>query len=112
MITLPWPPTVNTYWRHWQGRVVISAVGKRYRQAVGYLCLAAGVRLSEGRLSVEIQAFPPDERKRDIDNILKAPLDALQGMCYRDDSQIDRLTVIRRNVFPQGKLEVSIQEIP
>jgi crossover junction endodeoxyribonuclease RusA len=33
-LTLPWPPTVNTYWRNFNGRVLISAKGREYRKAV------------------------------------------------------------------------------
>ena len=33
-ITLPWPPTVNTYWRNFNGRTIISAKGREYRKAV------------------------------------------------------------------------------
>jgi Holliday junction resolvase RusA-like endonuclease len=33
-ITLPWPPSVNGYWRKWRGRMVISVEGRKYREAV------------------------------------------------------------------------------
>ena len=52
------------------------------------------------RLSVLINAYPPDRRKRDLDNILKSLLDALQhARVYPDDSQIDRLTIIRNEAL-------------
>jgi hypothetical protein len=28
-ITLPWPPSVNGYWRKWRGRMVISVEGRK-----------------------------------------------------------------------------------
>ena len=34
-ITLPWPPSVNTYWRNFDGRMIISARGREYRETVG-----------------------------------------------------------------------------
>ncbi len=54
---------------------------------------AMGVRPLVGRLAVEVEVFPPDNRRRDVDNVIKALLDALQhGGAYLDDSQIVRLT--------------------
>ena len=43
---------------------------------------------------MNIQLFPPDRRRRDIDNVLKPLLDALEhGKAYIDDSQIKKLGV-------------------
>lgn len=100
-VTLPWPPSVNTYWRKWNGRMVLSDEGRNYR-----LCAAAemiGVDHFDGRCSVEIAVFRPDDKIRDMDNMLKAPIDALvacgiiQGDSTRhlrriaiDDMGIDR----------------------
>ncbi|AKC12291.1 TPA: RusA family crossover junction endodeoxyribonuclease [Escherichia coli] len=62
---LPYPPTVNTYWR-----------------------------------------------RRDLDNILKAPLDALThaGLLI-DDEQFDEINIVRGLPVPGGRLGVKIYEI-
>ena len=114
--TLPWPPTVNTYWRHKvTGRlatVYVSAEGKAYRKAVN-LCLAEhGVKTYalEGDLRVEIEVFPPDRRKRDIDNLLKSLLDSLtHAEVWRDDSQISDLRIFRNNQIA-GMVKVRVYE--
>jgi crossover junction endodeoxyribonuclease RusA len=43
-----------------------------------------------------VEAFPPDARRRGLDNLLKAPLDGLQhaGVVV-DDSQFDALSIKR-----------------
>ena len=65
-----------------------------------------------GRLAVRVTVCPPDHRRRDIDNVQKALLDALaKGGAYRDDSQIDRLEVERGPVTPGGKVLVEITRI-
>ena len=47
-----------------------------------------------GNIAVEIEAFMPDRRKRDLDNILKALLDALtHAGVWADDSQIVDLRI-------------------
>jgi crossover junction endodeoxyribonuclease RusA len=59
---------------------------------------------------VEVTIHPPDRRRRDIDNLQKALLDALaHGGAYYDDSQISRLTVERQHVVPGGKVVVRVE---
>jgi len=113
-LTLPYPPSTNTYWRHpnkgpCAGRSLISRAGRAYRKAVYGAVLGRISGAMAGRLSVDIRVFPPDRRRRDLDNTLKALADALQHAgVYLDDSQIDRLTVSRWPVTPPGKVVVTI----
>ena len=113
VLDLPYPPTVNHYWRHAviKGRatVYVSKEGKDYRQKV--VGLASGVGSVPGRVSVAITAFMPDRRKRDLDNINKALLDALvHAGVIEDDGNIDKITVERGPVIKGGYVRVSIME--
>jgi crossover junction endodeoxyribonuclease RusA len=113
VLTLPWPPSVNHYWRHavvgHRPQTYISAEGKRFRADVEAACLAAWRGTLTGRLAVEILATMPDHRARDIDNLAKATLDALQyAGVFQNDNQIDRLVVARAGVEPPGRIEVRI----
>mgnify|MGYP000985260285 FL=1 len=58
-----------------------------------------------------IYAAPPDRRRRDLDNLLKPLLDALSGYAYRDDSQIDRLEIVRCRSVEDGSVEVIVEEL-
>jgi len=59
-----------------------------------------------------IDVYPPDKRKRDLDNICKNLLDSLQkAQIYPDDNQIDLLIIQRKEVVKGGKLHVSISTI-
>ena len=108
-LELPFPPSVNHLWRRVGNRTVVSREGRSYRTAVRRALLARGVRPIEGRLAVEIDVYPPDRRRRDLDNIQKALLDSMaHGGVYADDAQIDRLTVIRRGVVAGGKVCVHV----
>jgi crossover junction endodeoxyribonuclease RusA len=114
-LCLPWPPSVNRIWRSVGGRVLLSADGRAYRQAVAVAVLeqhGAGDPLT-GRLSMTIRAYPPDRRRRDVDNMAKAILDAIEhaGSVYVNDSQIDHLSIRRMNVATPGRVDVSIGEI-
>ena len=111
-ITLPWPPSVNTYWRNFDGRMIISARGREYRETVGdQMTLQTMVKHFKGLLRVEIEAFRPDKRRRDLDNLLKATLDGLaHAGVYEDDSQIVDLRIFWAKDIG-GMLKIKIEEI-
>lgn len=116
---LPYPPSVNRIWRSLaikgQTRVLVSREGREYREAVRR-SLLPGYKPMHGRLAVQLVAIPPDRRRRDIDNLAKALLDALTHVgIWADDSQVDRLTIVREDPhqdFPQGFVRVDITTIP
>jgi len=65
-----------------------------------------------GRLAVTVDLYPPDKRRRDVDNSAKATLDALaHAGVYEDDSQIDDLHIRRREVVPPGRVVVTVTAI-
>lgn len=109
IITLPYPPSVNRYWRNWQGRTVISAEGRRYRDTVGTRIRLMRVTTFEGPVALQVDVYPPDRRKRDLDNVLKAILDALEkGGAFRDDAQVVDLHALKLEPRPGGEVLVRI----
>ncbi len=111
-LTLPWPPTVNHYWRNVSGRTLISRKGREYREAVGWAVRAAKASPwpESARLCVAIEAQAPDKRRRDLDNLPKSVLDALTDAgVWADDSQIDDLRIWRGPVGA-GQIVVTIRE--
>lgn len=117
-IVLPWPPSVNQYWRHpssgpLAGRHLISEQGRAYRAKVtAHVWNEQQAHKLADRLSMAILCYPPDRRRRDLDNILKAALDALvfAGVML-DDSQIDRLAIERCAVQAPGRLEITLERL-
>jgi crossover junction endodeoxyribonuclease RusA len=64
-------------------------------------------------LALFIDAYPPDRRRRDLDNIQKAILDSLEKAgAYNDDSQIDLLIVSRQRSIPGGAIIITLQKLP
>jgi len=107
--TLPFPPSMNTYWRSWQGHVVLSARGRAYRKAVQQLGLEK--LMLDGSLTLNMVVCPPDKRVRDLDNLLKAPLDALKHAgVIADDRYIDSMMITRSQCVKQGRLFVHVYQ--
>lgn len=95
VLMLPWPPSVNTYWRNFRGRMLVSKEGREYRTAVAEQVVAqAAPKFREKPLKLNICAYRPDKRRRDLDNLLKAALDAMcSAGVFDDDSQVVDLRI-------------------
>jgi crossover junction endodeoxyribonuclease RusA len=95
-LELPWPPALNRYYRNLNGRTLISQAGRDYRiNAYLAVCDQAPGHVG-GRVRVDITAHQPDRRRRDLDGMLKAVLDALTHTnVIDDDSCIDDLRIKR-----------------
>lgn len=111
-ITLPWPPSVNTYWRMFQNRMIISEAGRKYRVAVTeQVLIQRAAKHLTGKVKVVIEAWRPDKRKRDLDNLLKAVLDGLKHAgVYEDDSLIVDLRIYWAPDIA-GMLKIKIEEL-
>lgn len=112
-LTLPFPPSVNTYWRRVGSRTVLSAKAREYRGAAIAACLEQSApRLGQARVRVSVIAYPPDRRRRDLDNLHKGILDALTfAQVFDDDSQIDELSIIRAYPEAPGRVLVTIEAL-
>lgn len=115
-LTLPYPPSINHYWRHFRGRTVISREGQAFRKNVCALLAGSGGPRKPpagGRIALMMDAFPPDRRRRDLDNLQKSTLDALQHAgVYADDSQVDLLITRRQERVAGGRLHIDVLEMP
>ena len=106
---LPYPPSINHYYRRVGLRTLISREGREYRLYVVSALAGLGLAPFEGELELRLDVYPPDRRRRDADNVQKSLLDSLQhASVYRDDSQIKRLVTEMLDVVPGGKVVVSI----
>jgi crossover junction endodeoxyribonuclease RusA len=110
-LTLPWPPSVNTYWRMVNNRMIISEAGRKYRVAVAeQVFLQSRGKTTTGKLKVTIEAWRPDNRRRDLDNLLKAVLDSMgHAGLYIDDSLIVDLRIYWAEDIA-GMLKIKIEE--
>lgn len=113
-LILPFPPSVNTYWRNTRKGVLISASGRCFRSNA-FAAVLQQLKRRPQPITVNVQVtvllFPPDKRQRDLDNYLKALFDSLtHAGIWGDDRQIKRFTVEWGPVTKGGKSEVVISE--
>ncbi|MFY9995042.1 MAG: RusA family crossover junction endodeoxyribonuclease [Leclercia sp.] len=118
-LTLPFPPSVNAYWRSpnsgpLKGRTLVSARGRAYQSEACAAIIEQLRRLpkpSSAPAAVESVLYPPDARRRDIDNYNKALFDSLtHAGIWEDDSQIKRMLVEWGPVTQKGKVEITISK--
>lgn len=112
--SLPFPPSLNLWTRAYRGRNILTKKGRDYRKAVIEHMRSIGL-IDEGldcRLSVLIRLYGPTNAKRDIDNFIKSPLDALTHCNFwMDDSQIDELRVVRCEKVKGGRLDLVVEKL-
>ncbi len=123
-ITLPYPPTVNHYYKfavlkghnkHSKGavKVVIGAEGTKYREMVARAIADCGLPKIQGAIALRMYVYTPDKCRRDIDNVCKALYDACtEAGLWKDDSYI----VFSQNFKyadpeKQGKVVLKIQQV-
>lgn len=127
--SVSFPPSVNHYWRHavlplkrktaegkqaFRVQALISQAGRKYKQAV---CREVMAQKAQYRLSARVRMFvalyPPDRRRRDVDNYAKALLDSLvEAGVLADDSQVADLRLMWCAPTPGGKAVVAIRPMP
>ena len=108
-IVLPLPPSANRYWRHYNGRVVVSEAAKTYKAGVWMVAQHAGMRPFTGPVAVYVHVYRA-RKAGDLDNANKVLLDALCGIAYQDDAQIVELHSWRHDDKDNPRVEVEVQE--
>jgi crossover junction endodeoxyribonuclease RusA len=110
-LELPFPPSINHFYSYYQGRPVLSKDARSYRHQVRRIAAAKSIKPLMGPLAIRIDISPPDERRRDCDNVQKAVLDALQHAgAFWDDSQVVWLLSIKHGSKPKGQIKVQIED--
>ena len=110
---LDFPPSVNNYYVKTRRGVFISSKGQKFRASTAEKILGqlAGLSFPEDtRLLLEVIVYPPDKRKRDLDNYMKPLQDAItHAGLWDDDSQIDQLFIYRgAKASPNGMVWLRI----
>lgn len=107
--TLPYPPSANHYLARTRRGVRTTEQTQRFKQECAFRLRGTPHDRFCGPVRVEVLANPPDHARRDLDNMLKVTLDAMTAAgVWKDDSQIDMLTIQRGPMVPGGVLFVRV----
>lgn len=116
LIMLPYPVGANRVWRNVRGRVIANPKAKVWKHVAA--SLMAGRYMFDGDVSVEYILHPRKNKngsssksRLDVDAPAKALLDALSGVCYRDDKQVTRLTGCIGEPVINGGLSVEVRSV-
>ena len=61
MLVLPFPPSMNTYWRNFRGRTVLSKAGREYKVAVAEYVSENNIpKYGERKLKITMILQPKD----------------------------------------------------
>jgi|TARA_Y100000310_G_scaffold76007_1_gene72419 Holliday junction resolvase RusA-like endonuclease len=90
---LPWPVSVNALYKVRGKGLYISPKGRAFKKACGIIFAGTKMVYETERVWLDIEVHPPDNRRRDISNLIKIIEDALPW--FKDDSQVDKISIIR-----------------
>lgn len=113
VLDLPFPKkTGNHQWIRRPGGYGLHKSVTSYRKEVGLIVRETirpmGPVAAECSLSLTLR--PPDRRRRDLDNVIKIVMDALEhGGLYENDSQIKTLYAERKEPAEPGSIRASLQ---
>lgn len=104
---------MNAYWRHVNGRTLLSRKGRIFKDNVRAIVMQKNLCKKINRpVAVIMRLCPPDKRKRDIDNYVKAVLDALtSAKVWLDDSLVDKLYLERGAKYRGGCVCLSVHGV-
>lgn len=140
-VTLPYPISANRYWatrvyfskehNKWMAMTYVTAEAKAYKEKVGWLLRAAGVRKPiEGRVALRIELFPHrpldwQTRQRklgptwddsvqciDLGNAEKVLSDAMKDIAFGDDKWLRDIHLVRREPDGEARVVVTITPMP
>lgn len=134
-LTLPYPISANRYWRTFMPKgfkapvTTLSSEAKAYKEQVGWLVKAAGIRAPlAGRVQIDVKLYPhrpQDWQKRmrtagaawddtvqciDLDNANKVLLDSLKGIAIDDDKWVRK--IVAERMEPDGEARVVVVITP
>lgn len=111
-LQLPYPPSANRIWRNVNGKVLKSAFYRAWLAEAAVAILRQRPTKLKGRYSLSITAHRPDNRARDLDNLLKPLSDALAAAgVIPNDSMAETITIrwSPDGVVPGGRIDVEAQ---
>ena len=114
-VILAYPPSTNRLLRMANGIAYKPKPVRDWTKDAVQRLRAAGANLVDGEVAVQVLLHPKATKKGvafrrriDLDNAIKATLDACQGVVFIDDQQVVRLSAALAPAKPDGGLTVTV----
>lgn len=101
--------------KSWEGTVALAAMQAKAKMLEGPVVVRLIFRLPRpkghytGKGELKPSALAVSEKKPDLDKLIRAVLDALTGVCWRDDAQVCYLAAEKRYAGSACGVEVLIE---
>jgi crossover junction endodeoxyribonuclease RusA len=103
------PLSTNHIYKRHGFTIYMSAEGKAIKEAYQWeITQQYKDKITYKGLEIEIRLFFGDKRKRDVDNHNKIILDAMTGIVYADDNQIQALHIYKDYDKENPRVEVLV----
>jgi Holliday junction resolvase RusA-like endonuclease len=104
------PMSVNSFYRTFQNRILISKDGRIYKKQVLEL-LGNDFQKILGRVKLTLHFYFKDRRKVDLDNPTKPICDIFKDVLFEDDDQIYKLELKKFIGTGEDKTYLKIEEL-
>lgn len=107
------PPSINTCYRSYGKRVVKSSKLKAYEQQVIQFFDSQDdeIIMIEGKLKLTVSFYLKGRRSIDLDNLLKALLDGLEGVLFENDKMVFQINSQKFNECSEPKTVITLEQI-
>lgn len=109
VLELPWPPkelspNARVHFR------VKAAAAKQYRETAYWLTQGMALLPDDSDITLHLEYYPPDNRKRDLDNMLSASKAAIDGIAdgLGVNDQRFGFSLVRKEPAAKGKVVVRV----
>jgi len=116
-VLLPYPPSVNRIWRRGSnGTTYQPKEIKDFKVLCAWLAKKEGAVIITGEVEIHATLHPKltkkgfaNKSRLDLDNVVKSVFDSFNGVCYKDDKQITKITLEIGDPIDGGGLSVEIK---
>lgn len=118
ILLLPYPTSANRLWRNAGGRMIPNHKAVAWKRTAAILARNSGIRVTDKSVFVRLEVLPRAIKDGsaskvciDLDNSIKATLDAMNGVAWLDDKQVRKLEASYGEPMKDGGLLVEIIEM-
>jgi crossover junction endodeoxyribonuclease RusA len=110
-VTLPYPPSTNHLYRRLRGQLALTPEAREFRHHARLICASVVDRPISDPVAVYLRIYRP-RRVGDLDNLLKAVLDACNGVIWVDDALVTGIHAQRFEDATNPRVELTAIPAP